>query len=192
MHVACGKCGAKYKLDDAQIAKHERVQFKCAKCSEVTIINVKLPPVPAARNPKPTVVETQAISPMPSFARGAKSYHAEDTADIAANPNLRLPSDKTIELVVVAGPAQGKRFPVSKARIIIGRSGTDVELDDPEVSRWHCSIEIKDKIIRLRDLDSTNGLFFDDEKVRAAELQHESQFRVGSTTLQVQITPKNG
>ena len=65
----------------------------------------------------------------------------------------------------------GKTFTLTKPRVVIGRSGTDIELDDPEVSRWHCSIEVKDKVIRLRDLDSTNGLFFEDEKIRAAELQ---------------------
>lgn len=190
MQVACGKCGARYKLDDRQISKHERVQFKCLKCAEVTIINVKQEPVPSAK--RATVVETQAISPMPSFARGGKSYHVEDTADIAANPHLKLPPDKTIELVVLAGPLKGKTFTLTKPRVVIGRAGTDVELDDPEISRWHCSIEIKDKVIRLRDLDSTNGLFVDDEKVRAAELQHESQFRLGSSILQLQIKPKNG
>jgi pSer/pThr/pTyr-binding forkhead associated (FHA) protein len=65
-------------------------------------------------------------------------------------------------------------------------------LDDAEVSRWHCSIEVKENVIRLRDLDSTNGIYLDDEKVRAAELQHESQFRIGSCVIQVQVTPKHG
>jgi predicted Zn finger-like uncharacterized protein len=190
MHVACGKCGAKFKLDDAQISKHERVQFKCTKCGEATIINVKQQSAQATR--RAPVIETQAISPLPSFARGGKSYHMEDTSDIAANPSLKLPADKTLELAVLAGPMKGKTFPLTKARMVIGRAGTDIEIDDPEISRWHCSIEVKDKVIRLRDLDSTNGLFMDDEKVRAAELQHESQFRLGSSVLQLHIKPKSG
>lgn len=185
MQVACGKCGAKYKLGEKQTAGHAKVQFKCLKCGETTIVNVALP-----KGPNPTLIETQAISPMPSFARGAKAYHGSGGA--APDPTLKLPEDKTITITVTAGPSQGTSVTLTKARIVIGRNGTDLELNDAEVSRWHCSIEVKEKVIRLRDLDSTNGIYLDDEKVRVAELQHESQFRIGSSVLQVRVTPKNG
>ena len=186
MQVACGKCGAKYKLGDKQTAGHAKVQFKCLKCGEATIVDLVPQPAPKA---KATVLETQAISPMPSFARGGKSYHGDVGSP---DPSLKLPVDKTITLAVLAGPSMGARLTLSKPRVVIGRSGTDLELNDVEVSRWHCSLEVKDNVIRLRDLDSTNGVYFEDEKVRGAELQHESQFRVGSSVVQVQITPKRG
>ena len=184
MQVACGKCGAKYKLSEQQTKGHAKVQFKCVKCGEATVVSVAPPPAP-----RPSVVETQAISPMPSFARGDKAYHGDEGP---LDPSLKLPTDKTITLKVIAGPSQGKSLALAKPRIVIGRAGTDLELDDVEVSRWHCSLEVKENVIRLRDLDSTNGLFYDDEKVRGAELRHESQFRVGSSVIQVEITPKRG
>lgn len=187
MQVACGKCGAKYKLGEQQIAGHAKVQFKCAKCGEVTIVDLTPPATPP--KPKPTIMETQAISPMPSFARGGKSYH-DDSGPM--DPSLKLPADKTITFAVIAGPSKGVSLALTKPRIVIGRAGTDLELDDAEVSRWHCSIEVKENVIRLRDLDSTNGIYLEDEKVRAAELQHESQFRIGSCVIQVQIAPKRG
>ena len=31
----------------------------------------------------------------------------------------------------------------------------DIIINDKEISRWHCAIEIKDDVIRLRDLEST-------------------------------------
>ncbi len=184
MQVSCGKCGAKYKLAEKQTAGHAKVQFKCTKCGELTVVDLTPRPEPKA---KITVVETQAISPMPGFARGAKSYHGDLGP---ADPSLKLPADKTITLTVTSGPSQGASLTLTRPRIVIGRSGTELELNDPEVSRWHCSLEVKDKVIRLRDLDSTNGIYYDDEKVRGAELQHESEFRVGSSVIRVTITPK--
>lgn len=184
MQVACGKCGAKYKLAESQVKGHAKVQFKCTKCGEATIVDLAPRPEPKARVP---VIETQAISPMPGFARGGKTYHGDLGP---ADPTLKLPADKTITLQVVGGPCQGLSLVLTKPRIIIGRSGTELELNDPEVSRWHCSIEVKDKVIRLRDLDSTNGVYYEDEKVRGAELQHETEFRVGSSVIRVMIAPK--
>ena len=80
---------------------------------------------------------------------------------------------------------------MSQPRVVIGRSGCDVEVNDPEVSRNHCSVEVKGDVVRLRDLDSTNGIYIEDERVRNAELQHLSEFRIGGTTILVQITPKH-
>jgi len=81
-------------------------------------------------------------------------------------------------------------YPMSKPRVVLGRGGADVEIDDPEVSRWHCAIEVKDEVVRLRDLDSTNGTYFGEERVRTAELQHLSEFRIGSTVVLLSILPK--
>lgn len=46
-------------------------------------------------------------------------------------------------------------------------------------------------MIRLCDLDSTNGTYVNDERVQAAELEHFSEFRVGSSLLLVTILPKH-
>jgi pSer/pThr/pTyr-binding forkhead associated (FHA) protein len=39
--------------------------------------------------------------------------------------------------------------------------------------------------VNLKDLDSTNGTFFEDQRVRAAFLQDGAEFRVGSSTIRV-------
>jgi len=66
----------------------------------------------------------------------------------------------------------------------------DVEIDDPGISRWHCAIEVKDEVVSLRDLDSTNGTYFEEERVRAAELKHLAEFRIGSTVVRLSISPR--
>lgn len=193
MQAACQHCGAKYSLDDKKIAQHAKVQFKCAKCGQTTVLDTRAPaaaPEPeAARSPE----ATQAVSPMPSFARtgGGSASAAMAGTIISQYAGLSLPADKVISLSVIAGAAKGLVHKMSRPRVVIGRSGCDLEVSDPEVSRHHCSIEVKGDVVRLRDLDSTNGIYIEDERVRNAELQHLSEFRIGGTTILVQITPRH-
>jgi pSer/pThr/pTyr-binding forkhead associated (FHA) protein len=58
------------------------------------------------------------------------------------------------------------------------------------VSRHHCLVEVRDRFINLKDLDSTNGTFFGEERVRAAVLQHGASFRLGTTTILLELRAK--
>lgn len=71
----------------------------------------------------------------------------------------------------------------------IGRVGgkADIQIDDPEVSRLHCAVEVRGNTILLSDLGSTNGTFVDNSRVLAARLNKMSQFRVGSSYLEIDI-----
>jgi|GEM_PF-187807 len=178
MQTACSHCGAQHILKDAQIAGHPRVQFRCSKCGQTNVVEV-------AGHPE----RTQVISPLPSFARGEGSSGPGVTFD-SEYQGLALPVGKTITLSVIAGPAKGQACPLRQPRVVLGRAEADLEINDPEVSRWHCVVEVKNDVVRLRDLDSTNGTFIHGERVRAAELAHLSEFRIGSTVVLVTITPK--
>ncbi len=180
MQVACEKCGAKFNLKDEQVAAHNRVQFKCTKCGHTTVIE-------AAKQPD----RTQSVSPLPSFARSDAAPPVGATI-VSTSAGLMLPADKNITVSVIGGASKGLSHALAKPRVVIGRKGggADIEIDDQEISRWHAAIEVKSDVVKLRDLDSTNGTFIDDERVRAAELQHLSEFRVGSTVLLVTITQK--
>ena len=71
----------------------------------------------------------------------------------------------------------------------IGRVGgkADIQIDDPEVSRLHCAVEVRGDTILLSDLGSTNGTFVDNSRVLAARLNKMSQFRVGSSYLEINV-----
>ena len=71
----------------------------------------------------------------------------------------------------------------------IGRLGgdADIQIDDPGVSRLHCAPEVRRDAILLHDLRSRNGTFVDNSQVMAARLRNESQFRIGSSCLQIEI-----
>lgn len=128
------------------------------------------------------------ITPLPSFAR------SEGRGSGGAVPGqydgLELPAGMKITLTVVSGPSKGLAYTLEKPRVVLGRVEADFALNDPEVSRWHCSLEVKDTIIRLKDLDSTNGTFFEDERVRAAELRDGAEFRIGNSLIRLSVEPK--
>lgn len=178
MKTACSSCGAAHSLPDASLVGHARVQFRCAKCGKSTQVEV-------AQNPD----ATQVLSPLPGFARSAGAPRLAGGA--AGDASLfNMPAGKSIALSVIAGPARGLVYMVEKPRIVMGRADADIIINDKEISRWHCAIEINRDVIRLRDLESTNGTFFADERVRVAELKHLSEFRIGSSVILVSVTPK--
>jgi pSer/pThr/pTyr-binding forkhead associated (FHA) protein len=42
----------------------------------------------------------------------------------------------------------------------------------------------------LKDLDSTNGTFYEEERVRAAMLQDGAEFRIGNSVIRFSLTSK--
>jgi predicted Zn finger-like uncharacterized protein len=177
MQASCTNCGTQHVLNDAQVAGNSRVQFRCSKCGETSTVEV------TAR-----VDSTMVISPLPSFARVEGSGERQPLP--AQNPGLSLPEGATVILTVISGPSIGLVHKLQKPRVVIGRADADLDLNDPEVSRWHCAIEVKQRIVRLRDLDSTNGTYFEEERVRAAELLNNAEFRIGTSVVRLTVEPK--
>jgi hypothetical protein len=177
MQTSCVHCGQQHLLKDDLIAKHPKVQFRCTRCGQTTIVEVKQ-----------RVDQTMVISPMPSFG---KSDPACATADLPpVDDGLRLPEKVAIILTVTAGPDQGLVFPLTQGRTVIGRKGSDFVLNDPEISRHHCILEVRDTFVNLKDLNSTNGTFFEEGRVRVAMLRDGTEFRVGNSTIQVTFLPR--
>jgi predicted RNA-binding Zn-ribbon protein involved in translation (DUF1610 family) len=177
MQTGCIHCGQQHLLKDDLAAKHHKVQFRCTRCGQTTIVEIKR-----------LVDETMVISPMPSFGRADP---ATATADLPpVDDGLRLPENVDIVLTVTAGPDQGLALTLNTGRVVIGRKGADFALNDPEISRHHCLLEVRDMFVNLKDLDSTNGTYLDEGRVRAVVLQDGSEFRVGTSTIRVTFRPK--
>ena len=93
-------------------------------------------------------------------------------------------------LSILSGPSKGEKHTLSKPRVVLGRKGADIPLNDPEISRHHCLLEVRETHINLKDMDSTNGTFYDEERVRAAMLQDGTEFRIGGSLIRVNFQPK--
>lgn len=176
MNVACSQCEAKYVLKDAEIVAHPKVQFTCPKCGKTTVVKIEQ-----------RADQTIAMLPLPSFARPTGSSSGQK---VDRDAREKLPESVTATLSVIAGPDTGITFKLEFASVVVGRQGADVSLNDPEISRQHCLLEVKNNFIQLKDLDSTNGTYFEEERVRAAMLRDRTEFRVGSTVLRVALSAR--
>jgi len=177
MQAICSHCGARSTLNDAQIGRHPRVQFRCAHCGKHTVVKT------------PQADSTQVVHTPEAVAQFEAG---PDPATLLGNDakNLSLPPGKNIALAVLSGPAKGLVYALEKPWVVLGRTAGDVLINDPNVSRWHCAVEVKGDVIRVRDLDSTNGTFVGAERISASELRHLSEFRLGESVVLLTITAK--
>jgi hypothetical protein len=179
MRSDCPHCGARLHLDAQQSANQRPAQIRCWMCS--SLVDLDSPSVDQG----PLTIEMNPSAPLEK-SKGIAEALKSQTA------SLMLPPDKTIKISVISGTSQGLEFELSRPLMTIGRSGggADIEIDDPEVSGLHCAVEVRRDAILLHDLHSRNGTYLGDSHVFAARLEEKSQFRIGSSLLQLGITPK--
>lgn len=171
MEARCHHCGQTQTIADSIFGKHERVDLVCAGCGKgFKAINPKL-----------------------------ATFHAETTrktvptisSEVSVDGNLlSLPENENISLKVLEGNEKGTLYPVTKPRVTIGRTNSDIIIDDRLSSRVHCSLEVSGHAVLLRDLESTNGTFVADRPIKTAALVDGSIFRIGEHSFQLVITPK--
>jgi predicted Zn finger-like uncharacterized protein len=174
MVVTCGHCGTKFTLSPKTPGAPAKGKFRCSKCGETTLVDLS------------SGTQTVTVDPPPQPAVAKPDF---DRTLVNEFSGLELPKDKVITISGIGGPARGIKHEMSKPRVTLGRrgGGADIEIDDPEASRQHCKVEVKQDVVKLHDLKSTNGTFVNDERVPHAELEHLSEFRIGSSLLLVTI-----
>ena len=93
------------------------------------------------------------------------------------------------KVVVTSGADAGLEMEISKARFSGGRSLiNDLVLADKSVSGTHFELVSRDDGVCLRDLDSTNGTFVDELRVKEVYIEPGVTFRVGHTELRFATT----
>ena len=71
-----------------------------------------------------------------------------------------------VSLVVVQGKPEGMEIPLRTVRLFIGRdSQCHVRPRNELVSKMHCEISQRENSVFLRDLQSMNGTFLNDQRV---------------------------
>ncbi|MGW7508451.1 FHA domain-containing protein [Streptomyces massasporeus] len=102
--------------------------------------------------------------------------------------------DAPAQLQVVAGPDAGGVHLLHGGEIRVGRSAdADVPLDDPDVSRLHCTVTVSaDGRVAVADLDSTNGTTVNGARVggRAVPFAPGALLRIGESALR--LAPAGG
>jgi hypothetical protein len=189
--IECTSCHARYQYDEERFERKPSKKIKCAQCQSIfEIRNPAFAPKPqpafgdstAARLDKthtqtPLPEETTAQAPLPQ---------KEDTGPV---PAAQLPAGMRLSIAIIAGADAGTVYRFEKPLITIGRSGADLIINDSEASRQHAAIEVRDQVVLLEDLKSTNGTLVDGNRVtEPVELQDKSEFQIGGTTLMLIVT----
>ncbi len=91
-------------------------------------------------------------------------------------------------LVVVDGPDAGQTADVTAWTGLIGAAPAAVlVLTDDSASRYHAEVDLFAEGVRVRDLDSTNGIFSADGRAATQMFLHDKDhFRLGETTVRVE------
>ena len=77
-----------------------------------------------------------------------------------------------------------KELSITKTETTIGRSpDNDIAIDNPAVSGHHCRIGVDGDIYFVEDLDSTNGIYVNEEKTPRSDLKHDDVITVFKHTI---------
>ena len=188
MTIECPDCKTNYRLAEEHSNSQSSLQFRCANCGS----NFSVPPLTVPLPSRPVPVQQHG-----EFSKRLRPSAPPPTADsLKATMMTRsakpwLDANKVTALVVIDGPLKGQVFPILKPRVLLGRAEADIVLEDSEISRKHCAIEVHGTSAMVADLGSTNGTFVDDERIETSQLQHMSEFRLGSTVVMFSARAKD-
>lgn len=172
MIAQCPGCPKRFKLEEAHFRGRDRFEFKCTGCGATVTALKEAAPAPEA----------------PSQTQKLQKVNATSSGEIPDAHLLELPEGKRLSLAVLQGPDSGAIFSITKSVFTIGRADADAVLNDTEVSRRHAQVEVKGSLYTLRDLKSTNGTYLNEQRVTSVDLEPNSEFRVGGTTLLFIVT----
>src|SRR5262245_52739338 len=69
----------------------------------------------------------------------------------------------------------------------VGRNQTnDFRISEASVSSFHCELTVGEDGVRVRDLQSTNGTFINDEPISEGILQSGHVLQIGTVTLRLE------
>jgi hypothetical protein len=105
-------------------------------------------------------------------------------------PRSGRASETAINRAPLVLEVNGTRHPLQPPGLVIGRgTEADLRINDPGISRRHAQIRVNAAgpglQIDIVDLDSTNGILVNRQRVRHAVLQEGSRIEIGSTRMLV-------
>jgi pSer/pThr/pTyr-binding forkhead associated (FHA) protein len=97
-----------------------------------------------------------------------------------------------VSLVVAKGRRQGKVVPVRGPQFVIGRhKECHLKAGSSTISQHHCAVLIRDGKVFIRDFDSTNGTFVNQQRVQGErEAAPGDLLELGRLAFRVQIEPE--
>ena len=103
------------------------------------------------------------------------------------------PAPEQCQLVIVDGRDMGRSLAVlAKGKPMVVGSGEDVDLKltDPHVSERHVELRVARDGFEVKDLDSTNGTWFEGSRVGTARVPVGATLKIGETHLRLMARPQ--
>lgn len=175
MNITCTSCSKKYEIEIPSGADHNKLKVKCGKCGTVQTVADGL----SATSEE---VERTFIIPISSDSRaiGAHVHFIDKEGKKLISLNLKYGDN-------VFGRGSENS---------INYNGNNVNIKDDSVSKRHLSIflqnsqTVKERVMILQDLSSTNGTFLNGKKLDPLEkifLQNEDIITIGKHFLVFEI-----
>jgi hypothetical protein len=124
-------------------------------------------------------------------------FHLARTAKVQESP-APVPLDRTrVTDPLPAAPkltpyyllqdgSPAKKLEIHKGTAVIGRNeACDIILMDVQVSRRHCILQITPEGLRFRDLNSSNGITVNGQRVKEGVLKTGDKLKIGESVLEV-------
>jgi FHA domain len=190
MKIYCDNCMGENDVNEAEI-KSNGYRAACRNCGHMIYVDsdavdallMRRDPVNMKKpDEKP---DEDATEEMNSVAQ------SNITTTIAAKIDLPKMDTSEAVLSILDGPDLGLEFNMNSPKIVIGRRGVDINLNDRLVSRRHLSIEASGGRYLLKDLGSTNGTFLNGSPVSMEFLKHGAEIQIGSTLIRFRIKSMN-
>lgn len=119
---------------------------------------------------------------------GRFRVESESVATVAESGRSQSPASARTPLVL---EVNGLRHPLTPPGLTIGRgSEADLRINDPGISRVHARITVVAGAsgglqVSISDLNSTNGVIVDGQRITTAVLEDGSRIEIGSTRMLV-------
>jgi pSer/pThr/pTyr-binding forkhead associated (FHA) protein len=91
------------------------------------------------------------------------------------------------KLVVLTEGMTGRAHELTAEKTTIGRVEDNAfQIPEPSISSHHCEVLLQGSEIKIRDLNSTNGTFVNDQQITEAALTPGQTFRLGKVEIRLE------
>ena len=127
-----------------------------------------------------------AFEQVEELATGVFRVRSRVVADAPAEqPSSAAPASRGLGRPRLLIPGNPERVvPLIRAVTVLGRGAeADLRLPDSGVSRAHAELRLHGDVVRVVDLDSTNGTVVNGQRVRESDLADGDRLDIGATSL---------
>jgi len=107
-----------------------------------------------------------------------------DETIISSIDNLKADDDTEPYLIIIAGTNIGKLYDLNADELVAGRSpDCDLWIEDNTISRKHFKIKRERHDYHIYDLDSTNGTFINNKRIKSIKLKAGDKIQISKDTI---------